>query len=455
MPFDHEYTYDHNGNRLTETVNGVLAQSFTYNGHDVLASGIGETEGYDLNGNLTAQTISGQTTRFTWDDEDRLTGQSFPDGHTDAYAYNGLGMRLTKSDPTGSYSYFTDGAAPASDVLSDGHSSFTPGISEMDPSGDRFYLPDAQGNSRGLLDASQTATDGYNWDAFGSSVSRFGSNPMAFAWNGGSGYQSDGDSGLKLLGHRYYDSRTGRFISQDPAGSGNNWYAYVGNDPVNGSDPLGLSPDPNPEEWSINGGSQLDQYNAVAATAAQAGLSSEVAQEGGLVSRFNYYSVDRLTYAVTSDGKETGILLNDEHLFYFAVPKGTDLLGNLHAARAYAGTHYINLFGRSISMGHPTKADAALYVYHHFANATVGDFKDKQFPGLGAPRPGTRLWELADNGGNMNGGMGMQGLGMSSWEIALSGDVHIAIHSHGAVWHDDAMGAAVLQAGYSYASQQR
>jgi len=98
-----------------------------------------------------------------------------------------------------------------------------------------------QGNSRGLLDSNQVNTDGYNWDAFGNLISRGGTNPTAFAWGGGSGYQSDGDSGLKLLGHRYYDSRTGRFISQDPAGDGDNWYAYCGNDPMDEADPDGLS----------------------------------------------------------------------------------------------------------------------------------------------------------------------------------------------------------------------
>ena len=38
--------------------------------------------------------------RFGWDDRDRLTGQSSPDGHSDAYSYTGLGMRLRKSDLT-------------------------------------------------------------------------------------------------------------------------------------------------------------------------------------------------------------------------------------------------------------------------------------------------------------------------------------------------------------------
>ena len=149
-------------------------------------------------------------------------------------------MRLRKNDPTGNYWYDADGVSPASDVLSDGYSTFTPGISEVNGSGSRFYLADAQGNSRGLLDGNQNNPDGYNWDAFGNSVSRIGTNPTAFAWNVSSGYPSDGDSGLKLLGHRYYDSRTGRFISQDPSGAGNNWYAYADNDPMNENDPSGL-----------------------------------------------------------------------------------------------------------------------------------------------------------------------------------------------------------------------
>ena len=159
--------------------------------------------------------------------------------------YNGLGIRLTKSDPTGSYSYLNDGFSPASDVLTDGYSTFTPGISETKGTANSyasvFYLTDASGNSRGLLNGSGSATDGYNWDAFGNLVSRFGTNPTMFAWEEASGYQTDNDDGLTLLGHRYYDKRTGRFISQDHAKDGGNWYGYAGNDPMNETDPSGLS----------------------------------------------------------------------------------------------------------------------------------------------------------------------------------------------------------------------
>lgn len=152
---------------------------------------------------------------------------------------------MTKSDPSGYSAYFTDGTSPASDVLSDNFSTFTPGISETKGVGggqyaSEFYLADASGNSRGLLNGSQGSTDGYNWDAFGTLMNRFGNNPTGYAWGEGSGYQTDNDTGLKLLGHRYYDGRIGRFISQDPAGSGGNWYAYADNDPVNNTDPTGL-----------------------------------------------------------------------------------------------------------------------------------------------------------------------------------------------------------------------
>ena len=54
--------------------------------------------------------MSGQTTTFTWDDEDRLTATSSP-SYSDTFSYTALGLRLTKNDSTGGYAYLRDGAS--------------------------------------------------------------------------------------------------------------------------------------------------------------------------------------------------------------------------------------------------------------------------------------------------------------------------------------------------------
>jgi RHS repeat-associated protein len=51
------------------------------------------------------------------------------------------------------------------------------------------------------------------------------------------GEQRDPETGLYNLRARYYDERTGRFLSTDPLGGG---YPYAGNNPVRFIDPLGL-----------------------------------------------------------------------------------------------------------------------------------------------------------------------------------------------------------------------
>jgi len=45
--------------------------------------------------------------------------------------------------------------------------------------------------------------------------------------------------GLIYMRARYYDPAIGRFISEDPAGNGENWYAYCSNNPVNLTDATG------------------------------------------------------------------------------------------------------------------------------------------------------------------------------------------------------------------------
>lgn len=62
---------------------------------------------------------------------------------------------------------------------------------------------------------------------------------------GAEGYQQDADSGLMLLGARYYDPSVGRFISSDPiryGGGDANLYRYCLNLPQCAVDPSGTIP---------------------------------------------------------------------------------------------------------------------------------------------------------------------------------------------------------------------
>ena len=189
-------------------------------------------------------------------------------------------------------------------MLSDGHTVFTAGLSSTVAGVTSFRHEDALGSLRFLTDGGQNVLGSSVFEAFGAAVGATGSTAGAsFGWVGGADCQTDVDTGLVLMGHRYYDSRIGRFLTQDPAGDGDNWYAYAGNDPVNKTDPSGLSmglpgsfgdfsaPDQRYGGFGGGGGGLDDFFNneddamqrgqdgyhaAVAAEAAQAALDAQI-----------------------------------------------------------------------------------------------------------------------------------------------------------------------------------
>ena len=76
------------------------------------------------------------------------------------------------------------------------------------------------------------------FDAWGNTTQSAGA---AIPQYGYTGREPDA-TGLIYYRARYYDPTVGRFISRDPAGmpNGVNRFAYVGNDPINNTDPSGL-----------------------------------------------------------------------------------------------------------------------------------------------------------------------------------------------------------------------
>lgn len=90
-----------------------------------------------------------------------------------------------------------------------------------------------------MTSSTGTVTASYDYDAYGNPTVLSGSlsaTPFGFA-----GAYSDTESGLLYLINRYYDPTTGQFLSVDPdvAQTGQP-YGYVGEDPMNEVDPLGL-----------------------------------------------------------------------------------------------------------------------------------------------------------------------------------------------------------------------
>jgi RHS repeat-associated protein len=83
---------------------------------------------------------------------------------------------------------------------------------------------------------------------------------------GYTGKPYDTATGLYNYGFRDYQSIAARFTTEDPIRDGNNWFAYVNNDPVNWIDPWGLEAndnnnpppavqqDPRLEGWPVNTG---------------------------------------------------------------------------------------------------------------------------------------------------------------------------------------------------------
>ncbi|CCF85159.1 hypothetical protein NITHO_4570011 [Nitrolancea hollandica Lb] len=115
-----------------------------------------------------------------------------------------------------------------------------------------------------LTDSSGAVVNTYSYDPYGNTKSSTGSVANPWRFGGSYGAYHDADTGLYKIGMRYYDPGLGRWTQQDPivvgstilfgnslpnnpsAGcSGNpmswNRYAYADLNPVNSTDPKGLS----------------------------------------------------------------------------------------------------------------------------------------------------------------------------------------------------------------------
>ncbi|HMS57127.1 MAG TPA: RHS repeat-associated core domain-containing protein [Fimbriimonadaceae bacterium] len=231
------------GNRLTKTVNGTT-ETYAYDDGDKLidikVSGVAvKTFQYDGAGRTTQIATSGYTRNFSYDYESRIT--QIPGlATTNTFSYNGLDTRTKKVDSAGTSNFQRVGAYVTDAVVADGAATYTPGLSER-RSGVTEYLHAGLKNADLQTNSSQANAGTKRFDAFGLQVGGVGTFQGPSGYGGKFGYQSSEDSELMLLGHRYYDPNTGRFLTRDPGKDGRNWYSYCDGSPAGRVDPNGRS----------------------------------------------------------------------------------------------------------------------------------------------------------------------------------------------------------------------
>jgi len=101
-----------------------------------------------------------------------------------------------------------------------------------------YHHTDHQGTTECITDAEGTVVWDASYEAYGKLVHENGTVSFKASFTG---KQIDEDTGLYYFNARWYDAELGRFVTEDPARDGTNWYEYCRNNPLIYLDPSGLS----------------------------------------------------------------------------------------------------------------------------------------------------------------------------------------------------------------------
>ena len=261
--FEHRFSYDAVGNRLTqERLDGagsVELITSQYDERDRLLSethsGTTTTYAWDIDGNLVSRVGSAGTTTYGWNVESRLVSATLPDGSKVANIYDGDGVWVGRTvqragEPPQSRTLLADTTEVLSQLLAEVEGG---ALTAHYARGERLLAifvdgaahtvhPDGLGSIRALTDASGALTDRYGYEAFGNLVDRSGTsaNPFGFA-----GEYFDSELALAHHRARWMNPSLGVFLSRDPWPSSPrrpatlHRYLYAEANPVNRVDPSG------------------------------------------------------------------------------------------------------------------------------------------------------------------------------------------------------------------------
>jgi len=244
------FTYDKIGNRESAT-EGSQTTAYAHNANNELVSADGLSYVYDANGNMIQKTAGAQVTAYGYNTANRMESVALPDGQIATYTYDPFGRRIKKqigSDVT--YYLYSDegliGEYDASGTLKKAYGWLpnmvwgTAPVLMEENGQDYYYHNDHLGTPRKMTDSVGTVVWSADYTAFGEAAidpaSTITSN-LRFP-----GQYYDAETGLHYNYHRYYDPRTGRYLTPDPIGlwGGINQFNYVSGNPLNWIDPWGL-----------------------------------------------------------------------------------------------------------------------------------------------------------------------------------------------------------------------
>ncbi len=237
------YTLDAVGNRLTQTalLDGMPeTTAYLYDHANRLSNVDGVTYTWDNNGNLLWDGVY----TYTYSSANQLTSVS--DGQLPAtnYSYNGLGDRARQTSGGVTTDYAIDLAGGLTQVLADSQHTYLYGngrIAQYRAGGVDYFLGDALGSVRQLVDGNGNVTLAKNYEPYGELMDSAGSRGTSY------GYTSEWTdaTGLVYLRARYYAPWQGRFLNRDMwDGDYNqplslNKWLYVSANPINLVDPTG------------------------------------------------------------------------------------------------------------------------------------------------------------------------------------------------------------------------
>lgn len=243
------YNYDAVGNRRG------IADSVALGNRLIRLNGY--TMQYDADGNLLSKSGNGISMTLTWNGLGQLASVT-RNGVVTTFGYDGLGRRVRKT-VNGVTKYFLhDGDNLVLQLDANGNRelefSYYPGVDQphaVRRSSDGamfYYTTELPGHVTGLVNSANQVVNSYSYTPFGTAIDSVEQVAQPFRFTG---REYDRETGLYYYRARYYDPGVGRFISEDPIGlaGGINVYAYAGNDPLNATDPFGLSPMGCPEGY--------------------------------------------------------------------------------------------------------------------------------------------------------------------------------------------------------------